>query len=236
MLVGIFSREILPKAGGWMNAVTKGFGVALLATALWIVSPVLPAWALMLCGAALLIMTAMFLHALDPLPPNANGWLRAWKGVGVVFLVVGGSLLIGLLGGSRDILQPLSHFQQASAAENEHSRFERIASVEELEARIGVAGRPVMLDFYADWCVSCKEMERETFAAPAVEKRMSGFTLLQADVTANSAAHKELLKRFNLFGPPAIIMFDENGRELRDKRVVGFMPADKFRNVLDSIQ
>lgn len=236
MLVGIFSREILPKAGNWMNAVTKGFGVALLATALWIVSPVLPTWALMLCGAALLIVTAIFLRALDPLHSGANGWLRLWKGVGVGFLVAGCSLLIGVLGGSRDILQPLSHLQSASAAEKEGPRFERIASVKELEARIAASGRPVMLDFYADWCVSCKEMERETFAERAVGKRMSNFTLLQADVTANNPEHKELLKRFSLFGPPAIILFDKNGVELAEKRVIGFMPAEKFRQVLASVQ
>lgn len=235
MLVGVFSREILPKAGGWMNAVTKGFGIALLATALWIVSPVLPAWALMLFSAALLIMTAVFLHALDPLPPMASGWLRLWKGVGVGFLVAGCSLLIGLLGGSRDILQPLSHLPYASAAEEAHPRFERIASIKELKERIDSSERPVLLDFYADWCVSCKEMERETFAEPAVKKRMAEFTLLQADVTSNAPEHKALLKHFSLFGPPAIIMFDQNGQELHEKRVVGFMHAKKFREVLESI-
>lgn len=235
MLVGVFSREILPKAGGWMNAVTKGFGVALLATALWIVSPVLPTWALMLCSAAFLILTAIFLHALDSLPPGANGWLRLWKGVGVGFLVVGCSLLIGLLGGSRNILQPLSHLQSASAAEKETPRFERIASIKELDARIASSNKPVMLDFYADWCVSCKEMEHETFAEARVGKRMSEFTLLQADVTANNPEHKELLKRFKLFGPPAIILFDKSGRELNEKRVVGFMQAEKFLGVLDAI-
>lgn len=234
MLVGVFSREILPKAGGWMNAVTKGFGVALLATALWIVSPVLPHWMLMLGGAALLIVTAVFLHALDPLPASAGGWLRLWKGIGVGFLIAGCSLMIGLLGGSRDMLQPLAG-ARAIAAAREPIRFERISSVKELDARLGASGRPVLLDFYADWCISCKEMERETFSDPAVEKRMSEFVLIQADVTANSADHKELLKRFNLFGPPAVIMFDNRGRELPDKRVVGFMPADRFRETLDSV-
>jgi thiol:disulfide interchange protein DsbD len=235
MLVGIFSREILPKAGGWMNAVTRGFGVDLLATALWIVSPVLPNWALMLCAAALLIGAAIFLNALDSLPMGANGWLRMWKGIGVGCLVAGGSLLVGVLSGSRDILQPLSHLQSASSAKKEVPRFERINSVKELEARIVASGRPVLLDFYADWCVSCKEMERETFAEPAVGKRLSEFTLLQADVTANNPEHKELMKRFRLFGPPAIILFDKKGVEVLEKRVIGFMPPDTFRQVLMSI-
>lgn len=236
MLVGIFSREILPKAGGWMNAVTKGFGVALLATALWIVSPVLPSWILMLCAAALLIVTAIFLHALDSLPMGTNGWMRMWKGVGVGCLVVGCSLLVGLLSGSRDIFQPLSHFQISSAVAKEVPRFERIQSIQELRARIAAADRPVLLDFYADWCVSCKEMERETFSEPAVLENLSKFTLLQADVTANNPEHKKLMKHFSLFGPPAIVFFDKNGSEKLENRVIGFMPAEKFSKVLMSIQ
>lgn len=236
MLVGIFSREILPKAGGWMNAVTKGFGVALLATALWIISPVLPNWTLMLCAAALFIVTAIFLNALDALPMAANGWLRMWKGVGVGCLVAGCSLLIGVLSGSRDLLQPLSHFQPTSVAAKEVLRFERINSISELEARIATADRPILLDFYADWCISCKEMERETFTEPAVEKNLSQFTLLQADVTANRPEHKELMKRFSLFGPPAIVFFDKNGAESLENRVIGFMPAEKFKKILMSIR
>lgn len=236
MLVGIFSREILPRAGGWMNAVTKGFGVALLATALWIVSPVLPSWVLMLCAAALLIVTAIFLHALDSLPMGTNGWMRMWKGAGVGCLVVGCSLLIGLLSGSRDIFQPLSHFQISSVAAKETPRFERIHSIQELQARIAAADRPVLLDFYADWCVSCKEMERETFSEPAVIENLSKFTLLQADVTANNPDHKDLMKHFNLFGPPAIVFFDKNGSEKIEKRVIGFVPADKFKKTLLSMQ
>lgn len=235
MLVGVFSREILPKAGGWMHAVTKGFGVALLATALWIVSPVLPSWVLMLCAAAMLIVTAIFLNALDALPHGGNGWLRLWKGVGVGCFVVGCSLLVGLLSGSRDLLQPLSHFQTASVVAKEFPRFERIHSIAELEARMASSDRPVLLDFYADWCVSCKEMERETFAEPAVRNSLSKFTLLQADVTANSPQHKELMKRFRLFGPPAIVFLDNQGAEKSEKRVIGFMPPEQFKKVLQSI-
>jgi thiol:disulfide interchange protein DsbD len=236
MLVGTFSREILPKAGGWMNAVNKGFGVALLATALWIVSPVLPNWILMVCAAALLIVTAIFLSALDPLPVRTNGWLRMWKGVGVGCLVAGCSLLIGVLSGSRDILQPLAHFQSVSSATREIPRFERINSVKQLQAKIAAADRPVLLDFYADWCVSCKEMERYTFADPAVKDSLSKFLLLKADVTANNPEHKELMKHFSLFGPPAIVFFDKKGAEKLEKRVIGFMPAERFGQLLLSIQ
>lgn len=235
MLVGIFSRSLLPKAGSWMTVVTRGFGVALLATALWIVSPVLPSWAFMLGVALLLIIPAIYLHALDPLPVPSSGWKRLWKGVGVSMLVVGCGILVGLLSGARDPLQPLAGFRSAAAATAEATKFERIATVQQLEDRLKTAKNPVMLDFYADWCVSCKEMEKFTFAAPEVRARLAGMTLLQADVTANSDADKALLKRFRLFGPPAIVLFDSNGKELADKQVVGFMPPDKFVGVLKNL-
>ncbi len=245
MLVGVFSREILPRAGGWMNRVTQGFGVLLLATALWIVSPVLPTWVVMLVAALLLIGVAVFLHALDPLPPHSSGWLKMWKGVGVSMLIAGVSLLLGLMGGSRDLLQPLQFVGTAFSANataaghpagggvGAHPTFVRIQSEQELEAQLASAGaRPVLLDFYADWCVSCKEMERETFTDPAVAQRMAGYTLLQVDVTAGTPEHKALLKRFSLFGPPAIIRFDAQGREMAAQRVVGFMAPERFLKVL----
>lgn len=234
MLVGVFSREILPKAGAWMNVVTKGFGVALLATALWIVSPVLPGWALMLSAATLLITTSIYLHALDPLPHTAKGWTRLWKGAGVAMLVAGCSLLIGLLGGGRDILQPLAGLRIASAAEEKSTvKFERVNSVQELRARVETSTRPVVLDFYADWCVSCKEMEKLTFADPAVQKHLSNYTLLQVDVTENLPAHKDILKQYGLFGPPAVIMLDRDSRAIEGKRVIGYMPAQEFQKVLE---
>lgn len=235
MLVGIFSRSLLPKAGSWMTVVTRGFGVALLATALWIVSPVLPGWAFMLGVALLLIIPAIYLHALDPLPVQVSGWKRLWKGVGVSMLVAGCGIMIGLLSGARDPLQPLAGFHSAAAATNEPTRFERIASEQELDARLKTAKGPVLLDFYADWCASCKEMEKLTFAAPEVRTRLAGMTMLQVDVTTNNDAHKALLKRFQLFGPPAIVIFDAHGKELADKQVVGFISPDKFIGVLESL-
>ena len=136
--------------------------------------------------------------------------------------------------GSRDPLQPLAGLRgQAVAGETAHLPFERVASVGELEARLKSAGRPVMLDFYADWCVSCKEMERFTFADPAVRARLAGYTLLQADVTANSDDDKALLARFQLFGPPGIIFFDAAGKEISAVRVVGFQEAGQFLKSLD---
>jgi len=233
LVVGVAGGSLLPRAGAWMEAVKKGFGVLLLATAVWLVSPVIPAVAQMLAWAALLIIPAIYLHALDPLPPHAKGWQRFWKGIGIVMLLTGAALLIGALSGSRDPLQPLAGLRgQAIAAEEKHLPFERVASLAELEQKIMAAGQPVMLDFYADWCVSCKEMERFTFADSAVRAKLAGFKLFQADVTANSADDKALLAKFGLFGPPGILFFAPDARELKNARVVGFQDAPTFLQTL----
>lgn len=239
LLVGAFSRSLLPKSGPWMEGVTKFFGVVMLATALWLVSPVIPLWLQMLGWALLLLIPAIYLHALDPLPAQAHGWQRLGKGLGVVLLLSGAAMLMGVLGGARDPLQPLGFLRGGGiAAEAPAPTFERVASVERLDARLAeakAAGRPVMLDFYADWCVSCKEMERFTFAETKVAARLKQFVLLQADVTANGPADAALLKRFGLFGPPGIIFFDAGGRELVDLRVIGFQSAEKFLPTLERV-
>lgn len=235
--VGVAGGSLLPKTGPWMEAVKKGFGVLLLATAVWLVSPVIPTVAAMLAWAALLIIPAIFLHALDPLPPHAKGWQRFWKGIGIVMLLTGAALLLGALAGGRDPLQPLAGLRgQAMAAEVKKLPFEPVASLAELEAKVMAAGQPVMLDFYADWCVSCKEMERFTFADPGVQAKLAGFTLLKADVTANNDEHKALLARFGLFGPPGILFFDAKAREIKSVRVVGYQDASAFLQTLNRIQ
>ncbi|MBU3695258.1 protein-disulfide reductase DsbD [Dechloromonas sp.] len=234
--VGVAGGSLLPKAGPWMEGVKKGFGVLLLATAVWLVSPVLPAVMPMLAWAALLIIPAIFLHALDPLPPHAKGWQRFWKGIGIVMLLTGAALLVGALAGNRDPLQPLAGLRGgAIASETKKLPFERVASLAELEQKVMAAGRPVMLDFYADWCVSCKEMEKFTFADAQVQARLAGFTLLKADVTANSADDKALLARFGLFGPPGILFFDASGREIKTIRVVGYQDASRFLQTLSQV-
>ncbi|MBI4740359.1 MAG: protein-disulfide reductase DsbD [Betaproteobacteria bacterium] len=229
LAVGLSAGTLLPKSGPWMEAVKKAFGVILLATAVWMISPVIPPVAQMLAWALLLIVPAIYMHALDPLPHAARGWNRFWKGIGIVMLIVGAAMLVGALAGSRDPLQPLSGLRGSGvAAETRHLSFERVKSVAELDARLKSAGRRVMLDFYADWCVSCKEMERFTFADPGVQAKLAGWTLLQADVTANSDEDKALLQRFALFGPPGIVFFDPQGKEIEGLRVVGFQEAAAF--------
>jgi thiol:disulfide interchange protein DsbD len=238
LLVGAFSRSLLPKSGPWMDGVKNFFGVVMLATALWLVSPVIPMWLQMLGWALLMVVPAIYLHALDPLPPHAHAFQRLGKGLGVALLVGGAAMLIGVLGGARDPLQPLGFLRGATAAVSPAPTFERVATVERLDARLAEAksaGKAVMLDFYADWCVSCKEMERFTFADPKVAARMKQLVLLQADVTANTGADAALLKRFGLFGPPGIIFWDAAGRELLDLRVVGFQPAETFLPTLERV-
>ena len=233
LAVGVASRSLLPKVGPWMEGVKKAFGVMLLAVALWMLDPVIPALATMLGWAALLVFSAIFLHALDPLPPQAKGWARFWKGAGVVLLLSGAAMLIGALAGSRDPLQPLAVLRASASTAVTLPTFDKVSSIAELDARLKATDRPVMLDFYADWCVSCKEMERFTFSDAQVAERMGRMLLLKADVTANSDEHKALLQRFGLFGPPGIIFFDAAGAERKGLRVVGFMKAEPFATVLE---
>lgn len=230
--VGVTEGALLPRSGHWMKSVKKFFGFLMLGVAIWIVAPVIPVVAQMLLWAALLIVGAMYLHALDPLPHDASDFTRFWKGVGVIALLAGVALGLGAFSGHRDILQPLSGFGAvgggAGAPAESGVRFERVRSLAELEARLTKVSQPVLLDFYADWCVSCKEMERFTFSDPRVRAQMNRMVLLQVDVTANNDDDKALLKRFNLFGPPGIIFFDRQGREIDGLRVIGYQPADRF--------
>ncbi len=234
LAVGFGAGALLPRAGGWMDGVKAFFGVLLLATALYMITPVLPAWLLMLAWALLLIVSATFLHTFDRLPDPVSGWQRVFKGVGVVMAMAGAALMVGLAAGNRDVLQPLQGLGATGAAmASAHTGpvFTRVHDSAELDHALAVRDGTVMLDFYADWCVSCKEMERFTFPDPRVAARMATMTLLQADVTADNANDKALLKRFSLFGPPGIIFF-RHGKEVG--RVVGDENADAFLRSLQA--
>ena len=228
LAVGASAGTLLPKSGPWMVAVKKTFGVVMLASALMLVAPLIPVAAQLAGWALLLIVPAIYLKAIDPLPAHAGNWSHFWKGIGVVMLIAGAALLVGALSGARDPWQPLAGLRGAAASEARSLPLARVASLAELDARIKASSRPVLLDFYADWCVSCKEMERETFSDPRVQRQLAGWTLLRADVTANSDDDKALLARFKLFGPPAIVFFDAQGREADNVRVAGFQDVDAF--------
>jgi thiol:disulfide interchange protein DsbD len=234
LLIGASAGTLLPRAGAWMESVKRLFGVLLLAVAIWIVSPLIPVSVEMLLWAVLLVLSAVFLHALDALPQGASPWHKLWKGCGVLALLVGVAYLIGALSGAQDMLRPLSIIGSARAeAPAAGLKFTRVSSLADLDARLAqTRGRAVMLDFYADWCKSCKEMDRFTFSDPKVQAALKDAVLLQADVTANSADNKALLARFGLFGPPATLFFDRYGHELADFRVIGYQDSTEFLHSL----
>jgi thiol:disulfide interchange protein DsbD len=235
--IGTGAGKLLPRAGKWMDTIKAVFGVLLLAVAIWMLERILPPAITLAMWAALLILSSIYLKALDGLPVEASGWERLWKGVGIVSLVYGILLLIGAASGARDPLQPLGNIMASrggvaeAAVADAHLPFQPIKTIADLERELAIArqqGKPVMVDFYADWCVSCKEMEKYTFAKPQVQRALQDTVLLQADVTANDDADKALLKRFRLIGPPSILFFDERGRERPEFALVGFKPADEF--------
>jgi thiol:disulfide interchange protein DsbD len=224
LLVGASAGSLLPRAGAWMNAVKRFFGVLMLAMAIWLVSPVLPAALQMVLWAALLLGYGFYL--LRP--------ARSWgaTAAGAAFAVLGVLQLIGLASGGRDPLAPLAHLNPG-APQIQALHFTRVKTVAQLDAALAqTGGKTAMLDFYADWCVSCKEMEKLTFVDPKVKARLAGSVLLQVDVTANDADDKAMLKRFNLFGPPGIILFDTRGQEIPDSRIIGYQDSEKFTESL----
>jgi thiol:disulfide interchange protein DsbD len=237
LLIGTSAGVLLPKAGAWMDGVKRLFGVILLGLAIWIVQPLLPINVQMLLWGILLVLSASYLRVLDSLPHNAHSSHKFMKGVGLLALIVGIAYLIGALSGARDTLRPLDAVCAVCRADTETgTTFTRIKDLTELNQRLANSGgKTVMLDFYADWCVSCKEMERYTFSDPAVQEKLKSAIVLQADVTANSAADKELLKKFSLYGPPAILFFDANSHEMSDFRVVGYQDVTTFADTLKHV-
>jgi thiol:disulfide interchange protein DsbD len=237
LLIGSSAGVLLPKAGPWMEAVKRFFGVMMLALAIWIINPIIPVSVQMLLWAALLIFSAIYLRALDALPHNAHPRHKLTKGLAILLLLLGVAYLTGGLSGARDILRPLGELTDRPAlAATPHSlQFERVRSLAELDSRLAnAAGKTVMLDFYADWCTSCKEMERFTFSDAAVQAKLASTLLLQADVTENNTDDKALLQHFGLFGPPATLFFDAQGRESSDHRVTGYQNAADFLKSLAS--
>ncbi|GGY20980.1 protein-disulfide reductase DsbD [Paludibacterium paludis] len=234
LLIGTFGGHVLPRAGGWMKHVKSAFGVVMLGVALWMASPFLPSALVLLLWGLLAIGLAVFLGAADALPANAHAARRLAKAAGIALLLAGTAQLAGALSGAKNPLRPLEALASPGQAPSPAPAFAPVGSTRELDLAIrNAAGKPVMLDFYADWCVSCKEMEDTTFRDPAVEASLRRYVLLRADVTANAPEHVALLKRFGLFGPPGIILFDKAGKEAG--RVVGYTDSAPFLNTIDPL-
>lgn len=232
LVIGTSAGKFLPKAGAWMTAVKAIFGVLMLAVAVWFLDRIVPPQLSMFLWAGLLIGTAVYLGAFDRMEQGIQGWRRFWKGMGLIVFIYGVLLIIGAAGGGNDPLRPLQGIPLAGgrAIPAEAAlEFTPVKGVEGLrQAMAGAAGRPVMLDFYADWCVDCKIMERRTFVDPGVRGALAGVVLLRADVTANDGIDQELLRQLGLFGPPAILFFDADGAELRPFRVIGYTGPEAF--------
>lgn len=222
LLVGVSAGTLLPRAGAWMDAVKRFFGVLQLGVAWWLVSPVLPGAVQMLGWTVLFVGYGMYLLV------GKSGAQNAWvaKAFGLVFAVLGAMQLVGVASGGRDPLAPLAHLGGGQVHAQPFTRVKTVAQLDAALAQLG--GKPALLDFYADWCVSCIEMEKLTFVDPAVREKMGQAVLLQVDVTANDADDKAMLKRFQLFGPPGIIMFNPQGQEIAQSRVIGFQNAATF--------
>ena len=233
VVFGASAGRLLPRAGAWMDAVKAVFGVTFLGLAIWMLSRILdPVW-IMLAVGALAIASAVYLGALDRLADGASGWRRLWKALGVLLLIAGAAELIGAAAGTADVLRPLhgiagNGVAGAPAATLAFRRVKSAADVDAALAQAKAAQKPLVLDFYADWCVACKEMEKYTFSRPEVQRALADFVLVQAEVTANDDVDQALMQRFSIVAPPDTLFFGADGAEKRALRLTGEEDADKF--------
>jgi thioredoxin:protein disulfide reductase len=241
LVVGGSSSALLPKAGPWMEGIKRLFGLLLLATAWWMVMFIMPSWLLLLSLAFLVLVAAVMLGAFEALPAMSGTLRMFMKAMGILLVLLAAIWLIAMASGGRSVWEPLAHLKGAAKTDAlttktaDEMRFRRVRSSAELSEILAQSKQPVMLDFYADWCVSCREMEHFTFSDAQVGERMSRMVLVQADVTDNNEKDRELLKRFRLYGPPGIMFFEPGGKEISDVRVIGYMDAKRFIDVLDKV-
>ncbi len=226
----------MPRAGAWMDAVKVFFGVSLLGMAIWFLERIISPTLVLALWGMLFISYSIYLGALESLGNNANGWTKLRKGLGVVLLLLGILEIIGAASGSDNMLQPLEKLglSSGSTAVTQKPQFEKVANLAELQQRIkaaSTAGKPLMLDFYADWCVDCKRMDRYTFSDPRVSQILSNAVIIKADVTKNNDADAELMKHYGIIGPPATLFFDRQGNENRAYRLLGYVDAKEFAGI-----
>jgi thiol:disulfide interchange protein DsbD len=233
ILFGVSAGKLLPRAGMWMNAVKAVFGVGLLALGIWMLERIVPGNVIMVLWGLLAIGCAVYLGALERIPEGASGWARLWKALGVSLLLFGALQFIGAASGGSYWLRPLEHLSLGSGAPASAERvaFQRIKSVDDLDAAVAQAnsrGLPAMLDFYADWCVECIRMERNTFPDAGVQAALERLQPLKADVTANDDVDQALMRRYGIIGPPAILFFNRQGEEMEAYRLVGYFTPEEF--------
>ncbi|KQW00379.1 protein-disulfide reductase DsbD [Rhizobacter sp. Root1221] len=236
LLVGLSAGTLLPRTGAWMKQVKHFFGFLLLGVALWMVTPVLPVWVVMLAAAVLMLAGGVYLGAFEPLHAHTSHPGRTLtKGLGIALALLAAVQLVGVSSGGRSLLQPLQHLGGGGRVEAGVA-FAPVTSVAALDEAVRTSTRPVMLDVYADWCVSCKEFEAFTLTDPQVRSKLAGMNLLRIDVTANNEADQALLRRHGLFGPPAMLFFPPAGAEIPQARVIGYQSASTFLEHLARIE
>jgi thioredoxin:protein disulfide reductase len=215
------------------------FGIALLALAIWMLERIVQGPVILLLWGVLAIASGVYLGALERIPDGAPGWRSLWKSLGLVLLLLGVIEVIGAASGGDNWVRPLKHIRTSEqATQAKRISFEKIKSLGDLQAavaRANLAGKPAMLDFYADWCVECIRMERNTFGEPEIQTLFGQIQPLQADVTANDETDQALMAEYGIIGPPTILFFDRNGKELRDRRLVGYFEQDQFAKYLRGV-
>ncbi|MFC2074121.1 protein-disulfide reductase DsbD [Campylobacterota bacterium] len=238
LIVGTGAGKFMPRPGSWMDAIKSIFGVMMLAVAIWMLSRILENSIIMFMWSALAMFVAVSIGAFEVRDEAyCHPCHAAKKSIGLMVALYAAALFIGSVTNAKSMMNPLEKLLpvqgavqngmlQASASDND---FKKIGSIAELDKIISESkGKKIMLDFYADWCTSCQELEHVTFSDARVKKALSEYVLIQADITPNSDENKALSKKFGLFGPPALIFYDKNGKELKEKRVIGFIPPEEL--------
>ena len=246
LVIGTSAGKLLPRAGLWMDRIKSVFGVVLLGVAIWLLERILPTDVTMLLIAILIMVSAIYMGALESLPPGASGWKTLNKAVGIILLIYGAAYLVGAAAGSKNLVQPLKGIvasldeDSGRDGQADHVGFRQIKGEQGLQMALDNAirqGIPTMLDFYADWCISCKVMEKYAFSHPPVIEALSQIATLQTDVTKNDQIDIQLMERLGIYGPPAILFFDAQGQEIQHRRVVGEMSGDEFAlHVIETFQ
>jgi len=241
--IGTSAGKFMPRPGVWMDSVKSIFGIMLIGVSIWMISRILDENISMMLWGALAIFVAINIGALEPIRGRCIRCHRAnKKALGIIILLYGMSLLLGGMSGAKDPLHPLDPFLPnknavAAVAASEHKSFEKITSIEELDAILAEnKGKKVMVDFYADWCSACKELEEKTFSDESVKTAMDSYVLVQVDLTANDEAAKTISSKFGIFGPPAILFFDESGERVKSADIVGFKEPQEFLKHLGEIK